>query len=472
MKVTTTKGPRSSVVLEVEVPSERVARSVEQAVSRLSRSTRVPGFRPGRAPREVLERVVGPQRVLDEAFEHLIPDTLEEALDGAAVVPLTSPDVEVVQRDEGKPLIYRATMAVRPDVTLGEYRDFGFGIELEEIDDARVEQVLEELRDQQATLTEAQGRPVRDGDFAIIGFEGRRDGQTFEGGSAERYPLVVGSGRMIPGFEAQLVGVRAGAEKRFQVTFPADYPEQALAGQPVDFTVRVHEVREKVLPALDDDLARSLGDYADLTALRVTVRRRLEANARDRARHGFIDRIIEHAVATATLELPDALVDAEVDVMLEELEGRLSREGITLADYLAAVQPGPPEPVGGLILPDSARRTPTPAERLARLRADSRPRAEERAKILLVLNAVADAERFEVSDGDLEAELGRIRGRHPDDPRLVAYFESPRGRASLRASLRRSGVVERLVDEWLAAHPEAGPLPHLEDDEPAASKTS
>ena len=455
-------------MLEVEVPPERVARSVEQAVTRLSRNTRVPGFRPGRAPREVLERVVGPERVLDEAFEHLIPDTLQEAMTTENVIPLVAPDVEVVQRDEGKPLIYRATVPVRPEVTLGAYRDFPFGVEVEAVDDARVEQVVEELRDQQATLTAPQDRPAREGDFLIIRFEGRRGGELFEGGSADRYPIVIGSGRMIPGFEEQLVGVSPGGQKTFTVTFPADYPEPALAGQPVEFTVSVYEIREKVLPPLDDDLARSLGEYADLAALRADVRKRLEANARDRARHGFIDRIIDHAVETSTLELPDALVDSEVDVMVEELRARLAAEGISLSQYLAATQPDVPDAVGGLVLPEHVRRTQaakTDAEREARLRADSRPRAEQRARILLVLNAVADAESFEISDAALEAELARIRARNPDDPRLVAYFESPRGRTSLRASLRRSGVVEQLVDEWLAAHPEVGPVRHLEDDE-------
>ncbi|TMK17229.1 MAG: trigger factor, partial [Actinobacteria bacterium] len=402
--------PRSSVVLEVEVPPERVARSVEQAVARLARSTRVPGFRPGRAPRAVLERVVGPERVLDEAFEHLIPDTLEEALTDAAVIPLIQPDVEVVQRDEGKPLIYRATVPVRPEVTLGDYRNFPFAIEVEEIDAARVAQVLEELRDQQATLVPVEDRPARDGDYLIIAFEGRRDGETFEGGSADRYPIVIGAGRMIPGFEEQLVGMAIGAEKTFSLTFPDDYPDKTLAGKPVEFTVSVHEIREKVLPPLDDDLARSLGEYADLDALHIEVGKRLEANA--------------------------------IEVMFEELAGRLARDNISLKDYLEAV--GKDE---------------------AAIRGEYRPRAEQRAKVLLVLNAVADAEDFQIPDEALEAELGRIRGRHPDDPRLVAYFESPRGRVSLRASLRRSAIVERIVDEWLAAHPEVGPVPHLEDDE-------
>ncbi len=470
MKVTTTKGPRSSVVLEVEVPRERVARSVQQAVARLARTTRVPGFRPGHAPRAVLERVVGPERVLEEAFEHLIPDTLEEALTDAAVIPLVQPNVEVVQRDEGKPLIYRATVPVRPEVTLGDYRGFPFAIEVEGIDAARVAQVLEELRDQHATLVPVGDRPVRDGDFLVISFEGRRDGETFEGGSAERYPIVVGAERMIPGFEQQLVGLPVGEEKRFGLTFPEDYPDKTLAGKPVEFMVTVREIREKILPTLDDDLARSLGEYADLDALREEVRTRLEANARDRARHVFIDRIIENAVANATLEIPDALVESEFEVMLEELRGRLAREGISFEQYLEAAYPAPAdEGPGGLVLPASARRPPSDADRLARLRAEYRPRAEQRAKVLLVLNAVADAEAVEISDRDLEAELGRIRGRHPDDPRLVAYFESPRGRLSLRASLRRSAVVERIVDGWLVAHPEVGPVPHLEDDEAAST---
>lgn len=448
MKVTTTKGPRSSVVLEVEVPPERVAASVQQAVARLSRNTKVPGFRPGHAPRAVLERVVGPDRVLDEAFEHLIPDTLEEALTDAAVIPLIQPDVEVVQRDEGKPLIYRATVPVRPDVTLGDYRNFPFAIDIEKIDDARVAQVVEELRDQQASLVPVEDRPVKDGDYLIIAFEGRRDGETFEGGSSDRYPIVVGARRMIPGFEEALVGLAIGEEKRFGLTFPDDYPDKTLAGKPVEFTVTVHEIREKVLPPLDDDLATSLGDYADLDALRAEVRERLEANARDRARHVFIDRIIEYGVANATLELPDALVESEMELMMEELRGRLARDGIGLPEYLEAV--GKDE---------------------AALRGEYRPRAEQRAKVLLVLNAVADAEDFQISDTDLEAELGRIRGRHPDDPRLVAYFESPRGRVSLRASMRRSAVVERIVDEWLAAHPEVGPVPHLENDEAGQGAT-
>ena len=448
MKVTTTKGPRSSVVLEVEVPPERVARSVQQAVNRLSRSTRVPGFRPGHAPRAVLERVVGPERVLDEAFEHLIPDTLEEALTDAEVIPLVQPDVEVMQRDEGKPLIYRATVPVRPEVTLGDYRGFPFGIEVEPVDHARVTQVIEDLRDQQATLVPVDDRAVRDGDFLIIAFEGRRDGEVFEGGSAERYPVVVGSGRMIPGFEAQLVGLSIDEEKRFDLTFPDDYPDKTLAGRPVEFSVTVREIREKVLPPLDDDLAGSLGEYADLDALRAEARVRLEANARDRARHTFIDRIIEYAVANATLEVPDALVDSELEVMIEELRGRLARERIGFDEYLQAT-----------------------GKEEAALLAEYRPRAEHRAKVLLVVNAVAEAEGLEISDEEIEAELGRIRGRHPDDSRLVAYFESPRGRLSLRASLRRSAVVERLVDEWLAAHPEVGPVPHLEDDEAERAST-
>jgi trigger factor len=435
-------------VLEVEVPPERVAASVQQAVARLSRNTRVPGFRPGHAPRAVLERVVGPERVLDEAFEHLIPDTLEEALTDAAVIPLIQPDVEVVQRDEGKALIYRATVPVRPEVTLGDYRNFPFAIDIETIDDARVAQVLEELRDQQASLVPVEDRPVKDGDYLIIAFEGRRDGETFEGGSSDRYPIVVGAGRMIPGFEEALVGLAIGEEKRFGLTFPDDYPDKTLAGKPVEFTVTVHEIREKVLPPLDDDLATSLGDYTDLDALRAEVRERLEANARDRARHVFIDRIIEYAVANATLELPDALVDSEIELMMEELRGRLARDGIGLPEYLEAV--GKDEPA---------------------LRGEYHPRAEQRAKVLLVLNAVADAEDFQIGDADLEAELGRIRGRHPDDQRLVAYFESPRGRLSLRASMRRSAVVERIVDEWLAAHPEVGPVPHLENDEAAVNAT-
>jgi trigger factor len=440
MQMTTTPGPKSTVLLEVELPPERLDRSVDDAVRRLAKRVRVPGFRPGKAPRPVLERHLGPGVVLDEAVEHLVEDAYREAVLESGLFPLTNPDVEVVQAEQGKPVIFKATIQVRPDVQLVDYKHFNFKPEIDTIDDKRVDEVVGELRDQYATLAAVEDRGAKDGDYAVISFEGSRDGVPFEGGSSERMPLILGQERLIPGFEANLLGLEVGGRTEFDITFPDDYPETELAGKPAHFAVELKELREKVLPELDDDFIASLGDFKDLPELRTDIKARLERNALDRARHGFADRIIDYAVANATVELPDILVDQEVEVMHDEFRASMARQGITEEAYLKAVEK-------------------TDAD----LHADFRPGAEKRVRTLLVLSKVADEEGATVDDADVEAEVARGRERYPDDQRLLDYFDSERGRSYIRSTLRRTRVVEGLIDEWLAEHPDQPALPHLEE---------
>jgi trigger factor len=445
MQITRTPAPKSSVQLQIELPPDRLDRALDAAVRALARRTRIPGFRPGKAPRPVLERHLGPGVVLDEAVEHLMQDAYRDALVQEGILPLTNADVEVVQAEEGKPLIFKATVPVRPEVTLGDYQHFNFKPELDTIDDARIDQVVEELRDQNATLSPVEERGAQDGDYAVISFVGTKDGQPFEGGTSERMPLILGQERLIPGFEANLVGLTVGDTTEFDITFPDDYGEGSLAGQVAHFSVELKELREKILPDLDDDFLASLGDFASVDALRSDVRRRLEANALDRARHGFADRIIEYAVANATVELPDVLIDQEVEVMHDEFKGSLARQGIGEDAYLKAVE-----------------------KTTGDLHADFRPNAEKRVKTLLVLSKVADIEGVEVPDADVEAEVAQGRERYAGDARLTEYFESERGRSFIRSTLRRSRVVETLIDRWLAEHPDHPALPHLED-QPASA---
>jgi trigger factor len=440
MNVTATPAPKSSVILEVEVPAERLDRAVGEAVRALSKRTRVPGFRPGKAPRGVLDAVLGQGAVLDEAVDRLVQSSYRDALIEQAILPLTNADVEIVQAEEGKPLIFKATVQVRPDVTLGDYKNFNFKPEIETIDEPKVEKVIEELRDQNATLAPVEDRGARNGDYAVIKYEGTRDGTPFEGGSAERMPLIIGEDRLIPGFEDNLVGLEVGGTKGFDVTFPDDYMEESLKGQPAHFEVELRELREKILPDLDDDFARSMGDFADLAALQREIKERLERNALDRARHDFADRIIEYAVANATLELPDVLIDQEVEVMHDEFRGSLARQGITEQAYLKVT-----------------------GKTDADLHSDLRPDAEKRVKVLLVLSKVAEVEGVTIEDADVDAEVARGRERYGSDQKLVRYFESERGRNFIRSSLRRSRTVEHLVDGWLAAHPEHPAIPHVED---------
>ncbi|MDP9483481.1 MAG: trigger factor, partial [Chloroflexota bacterium] len=338
MQITRTPAEKSTIQLEIELPPERLERALDVAVRALARRTRVPGFRPGKAPRSVLERHLGPGVVLDEAVDHLMQDAYREALLQEDIIPLTNADVEVVQAQEGKPLIFKAVVPVRPEVTLGDYRGFNFGPEIDTIDDARVDQVVEELREQNATLAAVEDRGAQDGDYAVISFVGTKDGAAFEGGSSERMPIILGQERLIPGFEANLLGANVGDTVEFDITFPEDYGEASLAGQVGHFSVELKELREKVLPDLDDEFLASLGDFASLDALKADIRTRLQGNALDRARHGFADKIIEYAVANATVELPDVLIDQEVEVMHDEFRGSLARQGISEEAYLKAVE--------------------------------------------------------------------------------------------------------------------------------------
>ncbi len=440
MQITSTRAPNSSVVLEIELPPEDLAHAIGEAVRHLSRRTRVPGFRPGKAPRPVLERHLGPGAVLDDAVDHLVQDSYRKALVDQDILPLTNADVEVVQAEEGKPLVFKATVQVRPDVGLGDYKHFNFRPEIDTIDDPKVDQVIEELRDQNATLAAVEDRGARDGDYAVISFVGTRDGEPFEGGTSDRMPLILGQERLIPGFETNLLGLEVGGKAEFDITFPDDYPEAELAAKQAHFAVELKELREKVQPDLNDEFVRTLGDFGGVAALRVDVRARLERNALDRARHGFADRIIEYAVANATLDLPDILVEQEVEVMHDELRGSLARQGIGEEAYLKAVE-----------------KTETD------LHADFRPGAEKRVRTLLVLSKVAEAEGVAVPEAEVDGEIARGRERYAGDSKLNAYFDSDRGRSYIRSTLRRSRVVEGLIDEWLAAHPEHPGLPHLED---------
>lgn len=440
MQITRTPAPKSAVQLEIELPPERLDRAIGEAVRMLARRTRVPGFRPGKAPRPVLERHLGPGAVLDEAVEHLVQTAYREALLQEAILPLTNADVEVVTAEEGQPLVFKATVPVRPEVQLGDYRDFKFEPEIETIDDARVSQVVEELRDQNATLAAVEDRGAEAGDYAVIAFEGTRDGEAFDGGSTERMPLILGQERLIPGFEANLLGLKPGDSTEFDIEFPDDYGEPTLAGQAAHFKVELKELRVKVPPELDDDFLASVGTFASVDELRADIKRRLEGNALDRARHGFADHIIDYAVANASLELPDVLIDQEVEVMHDEFRASLARQGITEEAYLKAT-----DKTGDA------------------LHAEFRPNAEKRVKTLLVLSAVADAEAIDVPDADVEAEIAQGRQRYAEDERLLSYFDSDRGRAFIRSTLRRTRVVETIIDRWLADHPEHPGLPHVED---------
>jgi trigger factor len=261
--------------------------------------------------------------------------------------------------------------------------------------------------------------------------------------------LILGEDRLIPGFEDHLMGAAKGDEREFDIVFPEDYQEESLRGQTASFKVTIKELRHKKMPEANDEFARSVGKFDDLAALTAELRKRLEVNALDRARHDFADKIIEYAVTNATVELPDVLVEQEVEVMHDELRSALARQGIGEEAYLKVVNKTEED-----------------------LHAEFRPQAEKRVKTLLVLSDIAKAKGVEVPETDVNGEIDRARSRYATNPNLMRYFESERGRNYIRSTFRRSRTVEQLVDEWLAAHPDSPRLPHLEDSEESSPVTS
>jgi trigger factor len=338
---------------------------------------------------------------------------------------------------------------VRPEVKIGDYDHFGFKPEIKAVDETMVEQVLDELRTAEASLEPVASRGAEKGDYAVISFVGTRNGVPFEGGSSERMPLIIGEDRLIPGFEDHLIGAAKGFEREFDITFPDDYGEESLRGQEAHFKVTITELRRKVLPEADDDFARSVGKFAGMAELMAELRKRLEANALDHARHEFADKIIDYAVANAELDLPDVLIDQEVEVMHDELRSALLRQGIDEEAYLKVVN-----------------------KTEADIHAEFRPQAEKRVKTLLVLSEIAKAKKVDVPDKDVQDEIERARSRYATNPNLIRYFESERGRNYIRSTFRRSRTVEMLVDEWLAAHPESPRLPHIEETDDGSPVSS
>jgi trigger factor len=437
---------RSTIVLEVEISPQELQSAIDEGVRHVARRTRVPGFRPGKAPRPILERALGvdrrdpdaPNPIHDEAREHLYERTVITALQEADRDILELPRTpEWTRFEEGVGASYRVTLAVRPEVKLGDYTDFPFKPQVDEVTEDQIDQVVEQLRDQQATLVPVEDRGAQEDDFAVIRFEGRRDGAVVEGAQADRFPLIIGKERLIPGFEANLIGMRQDEERTFDVTFPEDYGEAELAGREVEFTVTLLELRERRLPPADDDFAGQVGPYDDLAALRDDLRARMTVSSLDRARHAFADRIIEYATANATVELPDLLVDREVELMVDELKLRVEQQGIGYEDYLRVTE-----------------------KTEASLRDDLREAAERRVKVLHVLSAIADKESIEVPDAGVEAEIAHLRDEGEASASVTSYLDTDRGRSYIRMQLRRSLLVETLVDRWIAAHPEYAEVQH------------
>jgi trigger factor len=409
-------------VLTVEVSAEKVNDGLTAAFNKVVKTVNVPGFRKGKMPRQMFEKRFGVESLYQDALDILLPEAYGNAIDEAGIEPIDRPDIDIEQMEKGKELIFKATVQVKPEVTLGEYK----GLEVEEFDttvtDEDVAKELETLQNRQAELVVKEEGTAELGDTVVLDFEGFVDGEAFEGGKAENHSLELGSGSFIPGFEEQLVGVATGESKDVEVSFPEEYHAAELAGKPAVFKVTVHEIKGKELPALDDEFAKDVDEEVEtLDALKEKIRTRLENSKKHEAEHHLRDTLVEKAAENAQVDIPEVMVTNEVNRMLQEFEQRLQMQGMNLELYFQFS--GQDENA---------------------LREQMNEEAVTRVRVALTLEAIAKAENIEATDEDVNAELEKMAGMYN---MTVDNIKAALGGVDgIKGDLQKQKAVEFLIE--------------------------
>jgi trigger factor len=422
VKTKTTELPDSRVRVEVEVPTEALERELNTAASQLGREMRVPGFRSGKVPPEVVLRQVGREAVLDEAVRRGLPGWYEEALADAGIQTVGDPQVDLSDLPEkGAPLAFTIEVGVVPPAQLGDYRGVEVGRREPKVDEQEVQAELERLRESLASL-ETVEREAGEGDFVVMDYVGSVDGTPFEGGDGRGQVVELGSGRLIPGFEEQLAGVSAGEERTVELTFPDDYPAEQLAGKDASFAVEVKEVKEKRLPELDDDFAVEAGGYDSLDELRTEIESRI-GQAEERAIEAeFREAAVDAVVDNATIEVPHELVHSKAHEMWHRTARRFAAQGINPEQYL--------------------QMTGKTEEELV---VESESDAETALKREAVLSAIVEAEGIEVSDEEIEQALRASAPPDASDKQLKRALKRARSQGADEA-LREDIAMRKAVD--------------------------
>jgi trigger factor len=409
-------------VLTIEVDAETVNTGLDTAFKKVVKQVNVPGFRKGKMPRGMFEKRFGVESLYQDALDVILPEAYAKAVEETGIQPVDRPDIDIDQMEKGQKLIFTATVTVKPEVKLGEYK----GLEVEKMDtevtSEDVESELKSLQEKQAELAVKEEGTAENGDTVVIDFEGFVDGEAFEGGKAENYSLELGTGSFIPGFEEQLVGVEAGTEKDVEVTFPEEYHAAELAGKPAVFKTKVHEIKAKELPELDDEFAKDADEEVEsLDQLREKIQKRLEESKKNEAEQTVRDTLVEKASENAEMEIPDAMVDTEVDRMMQEFEQRLQMQGMNLELYFQFS-----------------------GQKEEDLRGQMKEDAAKRVRTNLTLEAIAEAENLEISDEEAEEEVAKLAEQYNMDAANIK--QALGGLDNLKTDLKIRKAVEILVD--------------------------
>lgn len=425
MKVTAEHGENQQVTLTIEVEAAELGKAVERAAKQLAGHVNIPGFRRGKAPRKIVERHVGRDALMQEAFDLIAPKAFGEALDDQKIEPVTRPDIDIITLEEGKNLVFKAAVTPRPEVRLGEYKGISVPKEEAKVTDEEVEQRLKTFQDRQSTMVDVpEGSAVENGDFTTLDFKGLVDGKPFEGGEGKDYPLQIGSGSFIPGFEDQLVGARVGEERDVSVTFPEDYHTAALAGKPAVFKCTVRSIKRKELPELDDALAKKVSKFETLDELRADVRKNMEEAAECKAENDQKTAAIDKATENVTVDIPPVMVENRVSSMIQEMAMRLEQQGMKFERYLQYANTD-----------------------IQKLREQYREAAEKNVRTDLMLEEVAKAENIKVEAADLDAEVAGMAAAYGATPHQVQKIIKEQGRVGdLAATVLRKKTAQFIID--------------------------
>lgn len=424
MSLQVDKLEKNMAKLTIEVSAEEFSKAVEAVYQKNKNKISVPGFRKGKVPKKMIEQMYGKAVFYEEAANAVIPDAYEKALEECTETIVSAPKVNVEQIEEGKPFIFTAEVALKPEVTLGAYK----GIEVEKADitvtDEEIEADLSQQRENNARTVTVGDRAVQDGDIAVIDFEGFIDGVAFEGGKGENHSLTIGSHSFIDNFEEQLIGRSIGEECEVNVTFPEDYQAAELAGKPAVFKVTVKEIKEKQLPALDDEFAGEVSDFDTLEEYKEDIRKKLTEKKQEAADSAKEDAVIDAIIGNAQMEIPEAMVETQQRQMVDDFAQRIQMQGITLEQYFQFT---------GL----------TQEAMLEQMK----PQAERRIKSRLVLEAVVAAEGIQATDEDYEAEIERMAQMYKMEADKVKEVMGENGRKQIMEDLAVKKAAELVVKE-------------------------
>ena len=385
MSLQVEKLEKNMAKLTIEASAEDFENAVQKAYLKMKGRINIPGFRKGKAPRKMIEKMYGQGIFFEDAANALIPEQYEKAIEDCDLEIVSQPEIDVVQIESGKPFIFTATVAVKPEVTLGEYKGVEVPKSEVEVTDEEIQAEIDKEREKNSRMIDIDDRAVENGDIIKLDFDGSVDGVPFEGGKAENYELTIGSGSFIPGFEDQLIGAKIGEELDVNVTFPEEYHAKDLAGKAAVFKCKVNEIKVKELPEADDEFASEVSEFENMDEYKADIKKNLlerkERTAKSQKENAVVEKIIENA----TMEIPDAMVDTQIRNQMEDFARRMKSQGLTMEQYFQFT-----------------------GMDVDKMREQMRPEALKRIQNSLVLEAVAKAENIEISDERVDEEITKL----------------------------------------------------------------